>query len=116
MAAHNKAPEEIRAHMRRVPLTIPAVAGGEVIMEVFLRRPTAAYIEARAKIDSLEGQDADYMAISLATGLTIEEVKDIDLEDYVRISDEVGDFFDKLASTKAAPDSGGPSSQTAPPS
>lgn len=108
MAAHNKAPEAIRAHMRRVPLSIPAIAGGEVISEVFLRRPTAAYLQERSVLDGLDGQEADYMAVALATGLTVDEVKDIDLEDYARISDEVGDFFGNLASAKAAPESGEP--------
>ncbi len=114
--SHHKAPEAIRAHMRRVGLSIPIEAAGDIVSEVYLRRPTASYLaEAERLDDDVAGPaEAKFLTVSLATGLTMSEVKGIDLEDFARVLDEIADFFDSAASQKTTPGDGGASSLTAP--
>lgn len=103
MAAHNFAPEEIRGHMRRVRLNIPVQVGDGFISEVYLRRPTARYLAEREAIgDADEGVEATYRAVSLATGLTRDEVLEIDLADFQTVTEEIADFFDPKEPTATA--------------
>lgn len=106
--SNHKAPEAIRAHMRRVPLSVPILAGGDVISEVYLRKPTARYMMERDALDDGEASPAEvsYTTVCLATGLTRDEVLDIDLDDFTHIMEEVADFFGATASQEKTPDGG----------
>ena len=106
--SNHKAPEAIRAHMRRVPLSVPILAGGEVVSEVYLRKPTARYMMERDALDDNEASPAEvrYTTVCLATGLTRDEVLDIDLDDFAHIMEEVADFFGNTASQGRTPESG----------
>ncbi len=79
-----------------------------MIHEVFLRRPTAAYLQARDALVVDDGGEssAGLAVVALATGLTTDEVKDIDLDDFGLISEEISDFFGNMASPKATPPGG----------
>ncbi|TXH45426.1 MAG: phage tail assembly protein [Desulfurellales bacterium] len=106
--SNHKAPEAIRARMRRVLLSVPILAGGEVVSEVYLRRPTARYMMDRDALDDSTADPAEvrYTTVMLATGLTRDEVLDIDLEDFTHIMDEVADFFGNTASQERTPEGG----------
>ncbi|MEY4952838.1 MAG: Phage tail assembly chaperone protein or 41 or 14 [Pseudomonadota bacterium] len=116
--ANNSVAPEIRAHMRRVPLSIPAMADGKVITEVYIRHPTGKYLQERASLNDESMTDADrvLLTVELATGLTSDEVLDLDMEDIATINDEVADFFESRASQAKTPNDGAASSQTAQPS
>lgn len=107
--SNHKAPEAIRAHMRRVALSVPIMAGGEVVQEVFLRKPTARYMSDSETFSNAEASDpveVQYLTVRLATGLSREEVLDIDLNDFGFILDEVADFFGDTASQEPTPNGG----------
>ena len=107
--SNHKAPEAIRAHMRRVGLSVPIMACGEVVQEVFLRKPTARYLsehETFSDIGAADQIELKYMMVRLATGLSREEVLDIDMSDFDLILDEVADFFGDTASQEPTPNGG----------
>ena len=107
--SNHKAPDPIRAHMRRVPLSIPIMAAGDIVSEVYLRRPTARYMSERAALDDGEAADSaevSYITVMLATGLARDEVMDIDLADFTLIMDQVADFFGDAASSTSTPAGG----------
>ena len=106
--ANNSARPEIRAHMKQIALSVPIEAGGDLISELFIRRPTARVLE---EFESLQADNdlsasASYRIVSMATGLKVEEVKEIDFVDFEQILSEVTGFFELLAPASPVPDDG----------
>lgn len=115
---HNDLPEAMRPHMRRVALSVPVPMGDKVITEVWLRQPTGRYMSEYAALVAEDAPESDAAAgvISLATGLSMDQVMEMDLNDIAAVSESIADFFEQAASSSKASENGGPSLPTAPPS
>lgn len=101
---------------KTITLLTPALVAGHEVTEITLRRPPARTL--RLIDEALKAQKSDievnFIIVSCCTGLTVDEVENLSLDDFEAISMETEAFFEARASTSPTPSDGEVSSQTAP--
>jgi len=86
----------------KLKLKVPLTVDGKTVAEVSIRRPKVKDIRV---VESTKGEgdlQQGIVTVSLLTGISVEEIDDMDAGDFARVSEVVGGFFDALK----APDSG----------
>jgi len=86
----------------KLKLKVPLTVDGKTVAEVSIRRPKVKDIRV---VESTKGEgdlQQGIVTVSLLTGISVEEIDDMDAGDFARVSEVVGGFFDALK----APDTG----------
>lgn len=93
---------------RTITLSEPVVSDGKTITEVTIRKPKVKDLkQMQAAMDGIDDKldQGVAMAASL-TGLSIDAVEELDVDDFTTISEVIADFFPKgVVSATGAPSS-----------